>query len=473
MLRTIHELARTAVLAGIACYAGTGCMAQSAGTFTMTGSMTIPRAEHSATLLPNGKVLIAGGYSPTTLSPMVATAELYDPLTRTFTPTGSMSAARAHSTILLADGRVLIVGGPTELYDPSTGSFTLAGPAIPIPRLIGAMPLADGRVLLEGCAEPCNSVIAGFYDPAAGTFKDGGPQFAEGVPGVVLVDGRILIVGGCAADYQTKAEVFDPGTGVFSPADLMTNGCADINTAALLLNGKVLFVGSDEYPVPADASLFDPGTLTFANVGPAIAPREFSAPTLIPDGTVLITGGQLPGGSGQAFSELYTPASGMFSSAGNMVTGRHFHTSTLLDDGTVLIAGGFNIFPSATSSAEIYRPAVSVPAPLLFSLSRDGKGQGAIWDAIAGLVASPVMPAVAREILSMYTSGLSEGSVIPPQVSVGGKLAEVLFFGDTPGYPGFNQVNVRMPAGVSPASAVPVRLIYLGRSSNAVTIAVQ
>ena len=80
------------------------------------------------------------------------------------------------------------------------------------------------------------------------------------------------------------------------------------------------------------------------------------------------------------------------------------------------------------------------------------------------------MPAVAGEILSMYTSGVSEGSVIPPQVSIGSKPSEILFFGDAPGYPGFTQVNIRVPAGVTPGSAVPVRLTYLGRSSNEVTI---
>jgi len=138
--------------------------------------------------------------------------------------------------------------------------------------------------------------------------------------------------------------------------------------------------------------------------------------------------------------------------------------------GTVLIAGGFNIWPFPTSSAEIYRPTLLVPAPLLFSLSGDGKGQGAIWDAATGLVPSPAMPAVAGEILSMYTSGVSEGSVIPPQVSIGSKPSEILFFGDAPGYPGFTQVNIRVPAGVTPDSAVPVRLTYLGRSTNEVTI---
>jgi hypothetical protein len=402
----------------------------------------------------------------------VATAELYDPSTGAFTPTGNMTTARAgHSAILLGDGRVLMAGGPPELYDPSTGSFTPAGAAIPIPSLLGAVLLADGRVLVEGCASPCDSLVVGFFDPAAGTFTDAATQVAGGGQGVLLADGKVLIIGGCPPNYAgTNAQVFDPVSGLFSPAGLMTNGCADFNTATLLLNGKVLFVGSDEDPVPADASLYDPVTGTFANVGPAIATSEFAAATLIPNGAVLITGGQLAGGNGQAVSEFYTSASGTFSSAGNMVTGRHFHTSTLLGEGTVLIAGGFNIWPFPTSSAEIYRPTLLVPASLLFSLSGDGKGQGAIWDAATGLVPSPAMPAVAGEILSMYTSGVSEGSVIPPQVSIGSKPSEILFFGDAPGYPGFTQVNIRVPAGVTPDSAVPVRLTYLGRSSNEVTI---
>ena len=130
-------------------------------------------------------------------------------------------------------------------------------------------------------------------------------------------------------------------------------------------------------------------------------------------------------------------------------------------------------YPAITSNAEIYDPVVLVPAPQLFSVSGDGRGQGAIWHATTGEIASPASPAVAGEVLSMYTTTLVDGSVIPPQVAIGSRLAEILYFGAAPGYPGYSQVNFRVPGGVAPGAGVPVRLTYLGPSSNAVSIGVQ
>ena len=120
--------------------------------------------------------------------------------------------------------------------------------------------------------------------------------------------------------------------------------------------------------------------------------------------------------------------------------------------------------------SSIYHRDKLVPAPALFSIA--GGAQGAIWNSSSGQPASPQTPAAAGDILSMYTTSLIEGGVMPPRVILGGVLAPVLFFGDAPGYPGYFQVNFQVPGGVAAGSTVPVCLTYFGRSSNPVSIAV-
>src|SRR5438067_288885 len=144
--------------------------AQSPGAFTTTGNMITPRFSHTATLLHNGMVLIAGG---------AASAELYDPATGTFTPTGSMTTAYlTGGAVLLPDGKVLIGGADithtmasVELYDPSTGKFNTAGKPATLTGVSFATLLNDGRVLLSGSVRTSPPFVpaAELYDPAAGT----------------------------------------------------------------------------------------------------------------------------------------------------------------------------------------------------------------------------------------------------------------------------------------------------------------
>jgi hypothetical protein len=235
----------------------------------------------------------------------------------------------------------------------------------------------------------------------------------------------------------------------------------------LLPNGKVLVTKghTDADPSVSWAELYDPATGVFSRTGNMTDGREQHTATLLPDGGVLF--------AGAATAEIYDPIQGAFTRTVNMPTAHELHTATLLADGTVLIAGGFMPWPALSSNAEIYHPAVLVPSPQLFSVSGDGRGQGAVLHANTTQLASSDNPAAVGEALEIYSTGLGDGSQIPPQVSIGGRMAEVLWFGNTPGYAGLNQIDVRVPVGVTPGPADPVRLTYVGRPSNEVTIGVR
>jgi hypothetical protein len=275
-------------------------------------------------------------------------------------------------------------------------------------------------------------------------------------------------------------ELYDPGTDSFSLTGNPINwGYTDgLPTATLLMNGKVLVAGGTWGP---DAShrpveLYDSRAGAFTVTGHLITGHVGHTATLLPDGAVLLAGSDLFGSLANA--ELYDPVAGAFTATGNMATARGSSTATLLNNGQVLITGGHSPYtgqsiPATTSNAEIYHPAVLVPAPQLFSVSGDGRGPGAILHAGTARVVTASDPAVPGEVLEIYGAGLKDGSVIPPQVAIGGRLAEILYFGNAPGFAGLNQVNVRVPSGVTPGAGVPVRLTYLGRPSNAVTIGVQ
>jgi large repetitive protein len=466
--------------------------AQSVGTFTRTGNLTTTRQWHTATLLTNGRVLITGGNTGGYVSPPLsfrASAELYDPSFGTFTAAGEMTTPRSgHTATLLPNGKVLIAGGysdvnrfgasalsSAELYDPSSGSFAAMPKMTTARSLHTATLLNNGKVLITGGA-PDPDRGAELFDPLTGTFTSTGDMAVarERHVSVLLPSGKVLIVGGnlCGDGGQPNPELYDAATGEFTltgPSAFPASGLAAI-AASLLPNGNVLSILHDGCDVTGGTEVYDSLNGTFAATANWTPGRGYSTTTLLPEGNVLIAGRDWTHLGGSA--ELFDPVTGTFSSTRD-IQREEGHTATLLPNGTVLLAGGWLCCGYSIDTAGIYRPAVLTPSPVLFSLSGDGKGPGAILHSGTHQIVSPGNPAVAGEALEIYLNGLTDGSVVPPQVAIGDRMAEVLFFGRAPGFAGLNQVNVRVPSGIVAGPAVGVRLTYLGRPSNEVTIGVR
>jgi N-acetylneuraminic acid mutarotase len=227
------------------------------GKFTAAGKMTLPRSEHAAVLLKNGKVLLAGGVG--TNWTFLADAEIYDPSTNSFSKTGNMTAAReSHTATLLKDGQVLITGGhrgrrsaieiyrSAEIYDPQKGGFTASADLTVKRHKHDAVLLADGRVLIVGGSDERDSRGAytnvEIYDPKTKNFAGIGDmrlsRYKLQGTTILLKNGRVLIAGGA-----NQAEIFDPAKNSFEIAPGKFETARLFSTATLLADGQVLIAG--------------------------------------------------------------------------------------------------------------------------------------------------------------------------------------------------------------------------------------
>ena len=327
-----------------------------AGAFTPTGSMAIPRTQHTATLLPNGKVLVAGGSNTDTR------AELYDPTNGKFSVAGSLTTWRVgHTATLLQNGKVLIVGGndaTTEIYDPTSGIFSPSGNASDARVGHTATLLLDGRVLVGGGGGSSTGYLASaeLYDPAKGTFSPTGEMsnprlFATAN---LLPNGMVLVAGGCNVTNipprgkVATADVYAVLAGAFSATGLMSYGrCA--HTSVSLQNGSILILGGEGDSGPTQyAELYDPIKGQFSVSGLENEERYRHATALLPNGNVLVSGGDLLN-TATASADVYAVTSGRFTSTGTMSAGRELHSATLLPNGRVLVAGG-----DLDGTAELY-----------------------------------------------------------------------------------------------------------------------
>ncbi len=368
------------------------------GQRVMALSMTTPRADAAAVKLLNGKVLICGGTSTGLVGGVLNSAELYNPATETFEPTGSMNDPRQGQTItLLKDGRVLVTGGArnigyraelssAEIYDPASGTFSPTG-SMSVPREgHTATLLNDGRVLIAGGSDNGQHTIstAEIYDPGVGTFSPTGSMTVprEAHTATMLLSDQVLIAGGGRAGMPggyivyRNGELYDPRSGTFSLISSPMISDRVGASAVRLQDGRALIVGGKSSRVllagtfggtrniasfaPLNtAEYYDPESHSFQKASDMHGPHYLGTATLLTNGSVLVAGGwrqQGPVVLGSKESDLYDPTMARFDQLPPMHVGRLDQTATLLDDGKVLIAGGINGKSYMSASVEFYEP---------------------------------------------------------------------------------------------------------------------
>ena len=320
--------------------ATTQVLVRAHGSYSATGPIGTPRKDHTATLLQDGTVLVAGGLPEDDGSAsftVLNEAERYNPVTGTFSPVGTMAQARTgHAAVLLANGQVLLTGGNStwapglatapipatasaELWDPVSGQFTLLGSAMTVPRRNHtATLLGNGQVLicggLQGAAASFGDILntAELYDPVAGTFTATAapmtvPRLSPGALG--LADGTVLLLGGVAYDA-------------------LLNPYGIPNAEVFTLTGTPPFVA----------------TVSSLSTG-----RGLPGVALLPNGQVFVAGGLGPAGTWLQTTELYTPASGTFGLSALMGQAVPYPVGALLANGQVAVIG--------QADTEVYNPA--------------------------------------------------------------------------------------------------------------------
>lgn len=324
------------------------------GYFKLLPMTVEPRQGHTATLLQDGRVLIAGGrlLNGTEIS---KTAEIYDPKANKFTKTGDMTTPRVeHAAILLQDGKVLITGGrkegmhtsielnSAEIYDPKTEKFTKINDMNHAWVDHNMILLPDGRVLL--CSNISNLPInfkLEIYNPENNKFQEKACLTERCPENAVILNNEMVLLASGEPDNQPQ--LFDFKTEIFKYTDKMKFNRSS-STAILLKNGEAIIIGgSNNYTEIANAEIYSAATGKFRLAGKLNKPRYSHSAILLSDGKILVVGGESGHSNTLQYlksAELYNPVKDKFIKISDMHYIRGFRTTlTLLKNGNVLIIG--------------------------------------------------------------------------------------------------------------------------------------
>jgi N-acetylneuraminic acid mutarotase len=341
-------------------------------TWRAAHNLNVAREGHTATLLPNGKVLVAGGISSTTsFYGFLTSCELYDPATDTWTLTGSLGTERSgHTATLLPNGKVLVVGGvnnsgflnSAELYDPATGTWSPAATFTGARASHTATLLPNGKVLVVGGQDSSTSSTntALLYDPGSGTWASARPLTTarRTHTASLLPDGTVLVAGGYnyTDGSLNTAQIYTPdsGAGTWSSETTFTNARSD-QTATALPGGLVLVAGGVGPSGALNTPLYSYARGEWGNPGPNMLEARWDhTATLLPNGQVLVAGG-LNSDSWLNSAEIYSGGTdGTWSATTSLTAARAWHTATLLPNGQVLVTGGRESDGYDLASCELY-----------------------------------------------------------------------------------------------------------------------
>ena len=354
------------------------------GVWTAAANLITGREEHTATLLQNGTVLVTGGTDGRDTA--LASAELYNPKTSRWMSAGTMATTRLdHTATLLPNGKVLVAGGldasfpastlaSTELYDPNTNSWSAAASMSSGRARHTATGLPDGRVLVvggqsfnlrDGGLFPDQLLGEEVYDPVTNHWSATAPMLQNrvGQSATLLRDGRVLVAGGYdGSTTSSSAEIYDPNKDRWSAAASMTTN-REGHTATLLPSGNVLVTGGvapDAQTLVtvapfSSAEVYDPRANRWSTIASMAEARDEYTATLLSNGRLLVVGG-----TGQSRAEVYDPARNVWSTA-SATMNRYLHTATRLPDGTILVVGGYGL--ESLDSALLYDPSATAPVP--------------------------------------------------------------------------------------------------------------